>query len=119
MESLSVKTARTGDRQTLIVTGELAMAGVTELTAPAMDALADRGVRSVVVDLAGVTFIDSTGIGALVSLHGTAGDVGAQLILRNPTARILEVLRIIHMDRTFLIDPPPPAAEGGTDQPGG
>ncbi|HEV7205478.1 MAG TPA: STAS domain-containing protein [Jatrophihabitans sp.] len=111
MTSLAVRSTRSGDRAVLSVSGELAEYGIAELTTPALEALADRSVRVVVVDLAGVTFLDSTGIGELVSLHATAGDVGARLVLRNPTERVLQVLRLIKMDRVFTIDPTPGRAE--------
>jgi anti-anti-sigma factor len=40
-----------------------------------------------VLDLAGVTFVDSTGLGAFIELRHSASDVGRSIVLRNPTPR--------------------------------
>ena len=106
MADLTVETSQVGDHCLLTLAGDLDMDTVDELTSPAMAALVDRAIKTVSVDLADVTFIDSTGIGALISLRATAADVGAQLVLRRPTARVLTVLRTIKMDTAFTIEPP-------------
>jgi anti-sigma B factor antagonist len=41
------------------------------------------GPRAVVVDLGGTTFVDSSGIGALIGLTKQARDLGIRLSLRN------------------------------------
>lgn len=47
-----------------------------------------------VLDLDAVTFIDSTGIGALVELGHEATDAGGALALRNPSHRVVRILEI-------------------------
>ena len=47
-----------------------------------------------VLDLDDVTFIDSTGIGALVELGHSATDADGALVLRNPSHRVLRILEI-------------------------
>lgn len=106
MTDLMVEHRREGDRHVLTLEGDLAALNFEEFATPAVDALSDRSVRTLVLDLGGVSFIDSTGIGALVSLHGTAADVGAHLVLRNPTAQITALLHLIKMDTMFELDPP-------------
>jgi anti-anti-sigma factor len=106
MPELTVEASQVGDHRVLALAGHLDIDTVDELTTPAMTALVDRSIKTLSVDLAEVTFIDSTGIGALISLRATANDVGAQFVLRRPTPRVLAVLRMIKMDTTFTIEPP-------------
>jgi anti-sigma B factor antagonist len=59
----------------------------------------ERRAQGLVLDLAEVTFIDSTGIGALVELGHDAQDADAKFELRNPSVRVVRIL-----DVTGLID---------------
>ncbi|MGN6160841.1 MAG: STAS domain-containing protein, partial [Marmoricola sp.] len=56
-------------------------------------------------DLAGVTFIDSSGLGALVQIQKSARDKGVSLVLTRssaPTRRLLELTGLQHV---FTIAP--------------
>jgi anti-sigma B factor antagonist len=65
-DPFNIQENRQGDRYTLALTGELDLASV-----PALDALAARlcadGASEVVFDLRRLTFIDSTGLSAILS----------------------------------------------------
>lgn len=52
------------------------------------------GARSVVIDLSGTRFCDSSGIGALVGLAKRAAQLGGTFQLRSPTAPVASTLRI-------------------------
>lgn len=62
-------------------------------------ALLANGVDRLVLDLSGVRFIDSTGIGALVELGHDAADANAGVVIRRPSERVLRILEI-----TGLVD---------------
>lgn len=77
----------------LAVSGDLDISGVEELLSTA-GSLLDAGADVVELDLSGVTFIDSSGLGALVRLKKTVVAAGGQLRLVDvprPVARILEL----------------------------
>jgi anti-sigma B factor antagonist len=59
-----------------------------------------------VVDLTDVGFIDSTGLGLLVEMRSRANDRGAAVIIRNPSPRVVTMLRITGMTQLFTFDPP-------------
>lgn len=76
-----------------------AVGDVDYLTAPVLKAklwwvLAEFDPREIVVDLAGVPFLDSTGRGALLHAWRQAQQRGCQLIVVNPQPRVLAMLRI-------------------------
>jgi anti-anti-sigma factor len=63
--------------------------------------------RNVVLDLAGVDAIDAAGVGLLVSLQAS----GIYLKLRNPSERVLEVLRVTQLESLFEISDSPSTEE--------
>ncbi|MFI7430702.1 STAS domain-containing protein [Micromonospora sp. NPDC049836] len=77
---------------TAVVTlfGELDMAAASQLGEVLQAAIA-RAPR-VQVDLARVSFIDSTVLSAFVNAHGRATDSGVSLALVNPTGHVRRVL---------------------------
>jgi anti-sigma B factor antagonist len=56
---------------------------------------------SVVIDLAGVTFLDSSGLQALVNARDTARHRGDVLILRKPSDAVSRVLDLTNMWATL------------------
>jgi anti-sigma B factor antagonist len=88
----------------------LAVSGEVDVhTGPALrdriaDAL-DSGRPRLVVDLSGVDFLDSTGLGVLVAGLNRSQELGGTLSLVCPRPRILTVLRITGLDELFVIHP--------------
>lgn len=77
----------------LAIAGELDISGVDEFLARA-GALIDTGADPVDLDLGRMTFIDSSGLGALVRLQRSLTSEGRQLQLLNvprPVSRLLEL----------------------------
>jgi len=76
------------------VDGALVLVGeIDSFTAPDLAArLADTSI--VAVDLSGVTFIDSSGLRALVEAHQRHADADAGLTLRRPSAAVQRLLEI-------------------------
>jgi anti-sigma B factor antagonist len=76
-----VRSEVTGTTATVTIAGELDLASKAELDAAIADAFA-RAPERIVVDLAATTFIDSTGITALLRAHrrARAQSVGMAII---------------------------------------
>ena len=97
MGELSVE--RVSD-QAFVVTGELDVGtiGVFDSgTAPARDA-----GDEVVLDLSGVTFVDSSGLGRLIDLGRTLQARRARLVLREPSPKVRHVLEQRGLERVNL-----------------
>jgi len=58
------------------------------------------------LDLSGITFIDSSGIGAIVELAGDAEDAGISFSLRRPSALVRRILEMTGLLHTWPIDEP-------------
>jgi anti-sigma B factor antagonist len=66
---------------------------------------AGNGVERLILDLSGIEFIDSAGLGALMILYGNMKVRGGQLRLVAPGPRVLDVLRLTHTDAILPVDP--------------
>jgi anti-sigma B factor antagonist len=73
----------------------------------------------VLIDLARINYIDSTGIGELVGYLGRFQEAKRKLILVEPSEPIRKLLKVAHLDQLFPIYTSLPAAlasEGGAAQ---
>lgn len=93
---MSIDVGIDGDTATLAVTGELDLAGAPYLSHQ-LQAVIERGAAVVRVDLAGLEFIDSQGVGVLVRAYRDLGDrlqiTGATRSVR----RVFDVTGLTHL----------------------
>lgn len=92
---------RAGER-ILVVTGEIDIATAPELRCE-LDALSLGAHSPVVVDLSGVTFLDSSGISALVAARQAVAGTDATLVLLEPSPPVRLVLEISGVGELFEI----------------
>ena len=84
----------------LEVGGELDIATATQFRT-AISTLLGTGCRHVVVDLAETTFLDSSGLGALVWAAHRMHAAGGALTVTNPDERVTKILEITGVDRVL------------------
>ena len=65
---------------------------------------ANDGVERLILDLSGIDYLDSAGLGVLMILYGNMKVRGGQLRLVAPGAKVLEVLKLTHTDSILRID---------------
>ena len=61
------------------------------------------GISEIDVDLSQVRYIDSVGLGLLVTLRETAGEIGAPVTLSGAGSEIRAALEMAYFDRLFTI----------------
>ena len=71
----------------------------------AIHAVLNEGARKLVVDMAGVSTIDSSGVGELVGCFTTATHKGAKMKLMNLPAKISDVLTVTQLITVFDVYP--------------
>ncbi|MGH8969162.1 MAG: STAS domain-containing protein [Actinomycetes bacterium] len=84
------------------VTGEVDVASAPELRDNLL-ALVNRGADSLVVDLRGVTFIDSTGVGSLLRIFHRQGLLGGQVHFVADQPSVLRVFDIMQLTRRLHV----------------
>lgn len=83
-----------GVESVVAVAGEVDVSNADEFRS-ALDECLERGVASLVVDLAEVPYIDSTGIGVLVGTAHRAQERGARLEVARPQRNVERVLGLL------------------------
>lgn len=105
--AFSIETRQDGERLVVRPCGELDLATAPDLEELVIGRLAD-GAR-VVLDLRGLSFMDSSGVRVLVAAHARASDDGGELTIVRPARgsavdRILEVSGI--EEALHIVDEP-------------
>jgi anti-sigma B factor antagonist len=81
--------------------GELDAAGTDAFLESLLPAVAP-GVE-LVLHVAGLVFIDSTGVGALLDLLRRVQDAGGELVLYSPSPQLDAILTMTALDKTFKV----------------
>ncbi len=98
---MDVQVQQIGDSAAVVApVGRLTMVTAGELTALVERTVA-TGRAVLVVDLAETTFLDSSGLGALVGGLRIARAAGGDLRIARPTEQVLTVLELTTMDRVL------------------
>ena len=87
----------------LALAGEIDLA-TSHLLVDAIDGAIARGARRVVLDFSEVTFINSTGLGAMVAATKRLRTSGGDLVLRRFRGIPASALATTGLDRFFTID---------------
>jgi anti-sigma B factor antagonist len=112
---LSVRPGR--DCVVVEVAGDLDMATTPQLHEGLQQVL-DAGMHNVVVDLAGVGFMDSSALGALVMTFKEARERGGRLCLAAVQSPVRGLLAVTSVDQAISIYDSVPAAEASMPRAG-
>lgn len=99
--SFSVATEQTDGSVTVRATGEIDVATAPQVETELLG-LIDSG-SAVVLDLHGVTFIDSSGLRALVTARQRADDQGVSFALIGRSQAVERLLQVTGLDSVFEI----------------
>ena len=98
MELLSCEVQ--GDPPALVVRGEVDAAGAAAFRAAIAELRSLVGARPAVIDLAAVTFLDSSGLAGLVD----AASGGRPIVLRHPSPIVLRVIEMTGLDTLLPVE---------------
>ena len=101
MAELDLKERQAGDVTILDLTGAVRMGEGSVALRDAIRGLADGGKKKLLLNLAGVKYMDSSGIGELIANYTTVKRQGGQLKLLNLTDRIQNLLVITKLLTVF------------------
>ncbi|GAB3086111.1 STAS domain-containing protein [Micromonospora schwarzwaldensis] len=87
------------DRRVLTLTGEIDISGADRLDELLHETIDQAGM--VMVDVAGLTFIDSTVLSILIGAHHHAADRGVDLALVNAAGQVRRVLDMTGIMKLF------------------
>jgi anti-sigma B factor antagonist len=96
-------TRQVGDVIILDISGRITLGEGNVALREIVRELADKGHKRVLLNLAEVHYIDSSGMGELVKTHTTIRNKGGQLKLVNPSKRVHELLHMTRLAAVFDI----------------
>ena len=101
MAELEVTERQAGDVTILDMNGAVRIGEGSIALRDAIRGLADSGKKKILLNLAGVNYVDSSGIGELIANYTTVSRQGGQLKLLNLTDRIQNLLVITKLLTVF------------------
>ena len=103
--SLEVQTRQTDTGITVVApSGRLDVAGAPTLKAAIGDAV-KNGPHRLVIDMEGVSFVDSTGLGSVIAALKMVRSSKGDLRLAAPNQQVRVVLELTTLDRVFAYYP--------------
>ncbi len=103
---LLVDIAAAGDRIDVTIRGELDAHSAVPFEQEAADALtAQEAVRTMVLDLGGITFIDSSGLRSLLRLQESCDERGGVLFVRRPSDVVSRIIDLAKLGGRFPVEP--------------
>jgi anti-sigma B factor antagonist len=99
--SLKIESREVAHVTILDITGRIVLGDEIGKLRDAIHALIAEGKKKIILNLAGVDYIDSSGVGALVGCFTTARNAGGELKLLNLTQKVHDVLHVTKLYTVF------------------
>ena len=96
---LELTVGKNADKTTVRGTGKITVATADHFQTTIRGVI--PGSKHLVLDLAEVEYIDSSGLGALVSVYLAAGRADCELEMVNPKPRVRDLLKITKLSTIF------------------
>jgi anti-sigma B factor antagonist len=87
-----------GDTIMATLAGELDLTAREAVVEALFQSLSQDAVSRLVVDMSGVTFCDSSGLGALLDVRRAAADAGVAMVLRAVSRQVARLLDLTDAD---------------------
>jgi anti-sigma B factor antagonist len=101
MAQLNIKERQAGDVTILDLSGKITIGEGSVQLREAVRKLLEEGKKKILLNLGDVSYVDSSGIGELVSSYTTTNNQGGQLKLLNLTKKIQDLLMITKLLTVF------------------
>ena len=101
--SLEIETRSEGDVAVIACVGPIQIGETANRFRDALRETLQSGAKKILLDMQGVKYVDSTGIGELVGLFTNASEVGAGVRLCNVPQKVLDVLEVTRLITVFEV----------------
>jgi anti-sigma B factor antagonist len=101
MAELNINERQAGDVTVLDMSGKITIGEGSVALRTAVRRLLEEGKKRILLNLAGISYVDSSGIGELVSSYTAINKEGGQLKLLNLTQKIQDLLTITKLLTVF------------------
>ncbi|HXY78105.1 MAG TPA: STAS domain-containing protein [Candidatus Acidoferrales bacterium] len=98
---LKIETREVSHVMILDIQGRIILGGELGQLRDAIQGLVSQGKKKIILNLAGVDYIDSSGVGELVACFTTVRNAGGELKLLNLTQKVHDVLHVTKLYTVF------------------
>jgi anti-anti-sigma factor len=91
-------------RSVMVVSGAIDLASREQFLSVGAAAIKSTSAREFVLELSGVTFLDSLGVGALVRLDQLAGQADKTIVLARPAPRVVRLLEMVGLRDLWRVE---------------
>ncbi len=93
------------DKVVVTLAGKIMMGPESERIVTQVDELLRKGKRTIIFDLAGVSHIDSTGIGRFISSYNKIMAAGGEMCMAGATGHLFDTFHVSLLDTVFRFYP--------------
>ena len=108
--SLSIQEQEVGGVTVVRAEGRLTLTDSNGALKNMISSLVESGRTRIVLNLAGVPYVDSSGLGEIASAHVTVSKIGGTLLLSAVHERVMEALTITKLTRVLIAEKDEPSA---------
>ena len=101
--SVDLKTRQVGGVTVVDVSGRITLGDTASALRDTLRGLAGEGQKNILLNLGGLTFIDSSGLGVLVSGFATVANQGGKLKLLNAHSSVKDMLVLTKLYTVFEV----------------
>lgn len=99
--ALTAKTRRIGNVAIVDLSGRITLGESTGILRDELRSLLSQGNKQIVLNLAGVTYVDSAGLGELVGAYTTAMNQGGAVKLLHMQGKLRDLMQITKLHTVF------------------
>ena len=85
------------------LSGKLALGRESQRVEGLLHDLVNSGCKRLILEMTGVNYIDSAGVGLVALASGKMNESGGKVILVAPAGRVLEVLKMTQLNRLVTV----------------
>lgn len=100
---LKIHTREVGDVTLVDLSGRITLGEETDAVRKTIRDLVAKGIKKIILNLGDVSYIDSSGVGELVSSYTAVRNAGGELKLLNLTKKVHDLLQVTKLYTIFDI----------------
>ncbi|MFP3959673.1 MAG: STAS domain-containing protein [Spirochaetaceae bacterium] len=101
--NMDIRLRRSGSIYIVDISGEMDLYNAHRLK-EVVNKMVAKGIRDFIINVDGVSYIDSTGIGALMHVHSTIKKQGRRVLLVNVKGTVRQVIQLTKLMDYFNIE---------------
>lgn len=103
MNELDITVREESGKLTIRLSGKLTARSVDQLQLTCLKALRQPGATELIIDMAGITYIDNLSMGRFVAINKIALQDGRKIVLINQQGPIRDAFRMLHVDKVIEV----------------